>query len=157
MQTLDAPIYEVKQSSGWYKSKIKHRSDINDFFDAFEKKFGFKEGFSFYHFEYFGVYGGTEVYEFFKNELVKNADKDNWYAFKKRSKYFKEIKELIEQIEKVNPFKLHDVLGLDNVSASQWLDDRWFFGVKNEKHVKGDEVVPIDYKDYLSLVMSSLD
>ena len=157
MQTLDAPIYEVKQDSTWYKSKIKQRNDRDGFFDAFEKRFGFKEGFSFYHSEYFGVYGDTEAYKFFKDELVKKAYKNNWYAFKKRSKYFKEIKELLGQIEELSPFISHDVLGLNNVTASQWLGDRWFFGVKSEKHVKGDEVVPIDYKEYLNLVMSRLD
>ena len=157
MQTLDAPVYEVKQDSNWHKLKVKQIKDRENFFDAFENKFGFKEGFSFYHSEYFGVYGGTEAYEFFKNELVKNADKNNWYAFKKRSKYFKEIKGILGQIEEVSPFKSHDALGLNNVTASQWLGDRWFFGVKNEKHVKGDEVTPVDYKDYLNLVMSNLD
>lgn len=29
MQTLDAPIYEVKQESDWYKSEKKRKEDIN--------------------------------------------------------------------------------------------------------------------------------
>ncbi len=40
MQTLDAPIYEVKQESDWYKSEKKRKEDINSFFDKFEEKYG---------------------------------------------------------------------------------------------------------------------
>ncbi|WP_243572777.1 hypothetical protein [Bacillus stercoris] len=156
MQTLDAPIYEVKQESDWYKSEKKRKEDINLFFDKFEEKYGVKEGFSFYHSEYFGVYEGTEAYEIFKNDIVKNPV-DGFYAIKKRSKYFKEIKAMIEQIEKVNPFRSHDELGLNNMTGRQWIGDRWFFGVKTEQLVKGDSVVAIDYKEYLKIVMEHLD
>ncbi|MGG0052966.1 hypothetical protein [Bacillus atrophaeus] len=156
MQTLDAPIYEVKQESEWYKSEKKRKEDINSFFDRFEEKYGIKEGFSFYHSEYFGVYKGTEAYEVFKDDIVKNPV-NGFYAIKKRSKHFKEIKAMIEQIEKVNPFNSHDELGLNNMTGRQWIDDRWFFGVKSAQFVKGDSVVAIDYKEYLNIVMDNLD
>lgn len=156
MQTLDAPIYEVNKESNWYKSALKRKEDINNFFDKFEEKYGIKKGFSFYHSEYFGVYEGTEAHELFKDEVLKNQ-KDGFYPFKKRSKYFNEIKSLIEQIEDVSPFKSHDVLGLNNISGSQWIGDRWFFGIKHEQYVKGDEVTPIDYKKYLKIVMDTLE
>ncbi|MCM3413552.1 hypothetical protein [Metabacillus litoralis] len=156
MQTLDAPIYEINQDSEWYKSALKRSEDINKFFMKFEEKYGIKEGFSFYHSEYFGVYEGTEAHDFFKGEILKNP-KDGFYPFKKRSKYFDEIKSLIEDIEDVSPFKAHDVLGLNNISGSQWLGDRWFFGVKHKKYIKGDEVTSVDYKEYLKAVMNELD
>ncbi len=92
----------------------------------------------------------------FKNDIVKNPV-DGYFAFKKQSKYFKEIKAMIEQIEKVNYSRPYDELGLNNVTGRQWIDDRWFFGVKSEQLVKGDNVVAIDYKDYLKIVMEHLD
>lgn len=159
MQTLDAPVYEVKQDSDWYKKALKRRSDIDKFFEIVKEKYGFGSGFSFYHSEYFGIHSGTKDYETYKDELLKTPDSNNksFYPFKKRSKYFNEIKNLIAQIEEVSPFKAHDVLGLNNVKASQWIGDRWFYQVKNEQHVKGDEVTPIDYKDYLKVVMNTLE
>ncbi|MDW8515095.1 hypothetical protein [Priestia flexa] len=156
MQTLDAPVYEVNPESDWYKSASRRKEDITNFFNKFEEKYGVKEGFSFYTSEYFGVYEGTEAYELFKNDILKKQ-KDGFYPFKKRSKHFREIKTLIDQIEKVNPFKTHDVLGLNNISASQWVGDRWFFGVKHKEYVKGNEVTPIDYKEYLKVVMNTLE
>lgn len=64
---------------------------------------------------------------------------------------------MIEQIEEVSPFMSHDELGLNNMTGRQWIDDRWFFGVKSEQLVKGDSVVAIDYKEYLKIVMEHLD
>lgn len=157
MKTLDAPIYEVKQNSEWYKSEKKKREDINIFFDKFKKKYGTNIGFAFYHSEYFGVQAGTEAYELFKEEVTKNPKEKDFHPFKKRSKYYTEIKELIEQIEEISPFKSHDVFGLNNVSASQWIGDRWFFGVRDIECVKGEEVTPIGFKDYLKVVMEKLE
>ncbi|MBV2197566.1 hypothetical protein KQR56_12045 [Bacillus velezensis] len=155
MQTLNALIYEVKQESDWYKAEKKRKEGINNFFDKFEEKYGVEEGFSFYHSEYFGVYEETEAYEVFKMTLLKIQK--TVLRFQKRSKHFNEIKSMIEKIEKVSPFKSHDELGLNNMTGRQWIDDRWFFGVKSEQFVKGDNVVAIDYKDYLKIVMEHLD
>lgn len=38
MQTLDAPVYEVKQDSEWYKAKVREREDIKQFFKTFKEK-----------------------------------------------------------------------------------------------------------------------
>jgi hypothetical protein len=156
LQTLDAPIYEVNKDSEWYKKEKKRREDITEFFKKVKSEYGLGEGFSFYHSKYFGVRAGSKEYEIYKEEVSKNP-KDGFYPFKKRSKHFKVIKELIEQIEEVSPFKSHDEFGLNNTSASQWIGDRWFFGVKREQDVKGDEVTLINFKDYLAVVMSHLD
>ncbi|ATO28927.1 hypothetical protein C6370_20145 [Bacillus atrophaeus] len=156
METLDAPIYEIKQESDWYKTEKKRREDINKFFDKFEETYGINKGFSFYHSEYFGVRAGTEAYDFFKDEVVKNPTKAGFYAFKKRSKYFTDIRSMLEQIEEVNPFKGHDVFGRNNITASQWVGDRWFFGVRDEKRVEGEEATPIDFKDYLKIILERL-
>jgi hypothetical protein len=156
MQTLDEPVYEVDQNSEWYQKERKRRDDIDNFFKEVKEKYGFEQGFSFYHSGYFGISGGTKDYEVFKDELLRNPDK-NFYPFKKRSKYYKDIQKMIEQIEEISPFKSHDVFGLNNVSASQWIGDRWFFGVKQEKQVKGKEVSPIDFKEYLKIVMEHIE
>ena len=157
IQTLDAPVYEVKQDSEWYKAARKRQEDMDKFFDAFKERYGTSEGFGFYHPEYFGVHYGTEAYEIFKDEIVKNSDKNGMFSIKKRSKYFKEIRSMLAQIEQVSPFAAHDQFGLNNLSSSQWLGDRWFFEVKRPEEVKGDSVTPIDYKDYLKIVMERLD
>lgn len=156
MQTLDAPVYEVKQDSEWYKSEVRRKNGINNFFNTFKEKYGIDKGFGFYHSEFFGVHAGTEAYEYFKDEVLKNPDSNGFYPFKKRSKFYKEINELLEQIEDKNPFKSHDVLGMNNTTASQWLGDRWFYGVKNGQFVTGDEVTPIEFKDYLEVVMNHI-
>jgi hypothetical protein len=157
MNTLDAPIYEVKQDSEWYQKQVKRRTDIEEFFKKMNSEYFKDNGFSFYHSEWFGVQGDSKDYETFKDELMKNPNKDGVHIFKKRSKYFKVFKELLEKIEEVSPFKTHDVFGLNNVKASHWVGDRWFFSVKRDELKNGDEVTPIDFKEYLGLVMKSLD
>lgn len=158
METLGSPIYEVKQDSKWYQDKKKRNEEIDKFFDAFEEKYGVRKGFSFYHADYFGIQEDSEAFEQFKDELLKNpTEKSGFHPFKKRSKYYKEIQTLIKQITEINPFKPHDQLGLNNVVASQWINDRWFFQVRNQQLVDGDEIVPIDYKDYLKIVMDKLE
>lgn len=64
---------------------------------------------------------------------------------------------MLEQIEEINPFKAYDVFGLNNVKANQWIGERWFFGVKDGEKVSSDEVVKIDYKKYLQLLLEKLD
>jgi hypothetical protein len=157
MQTLDAPVYEVNQDSEWYQKMLKRNNDIMEFFKEIKEQYGLGEGFSFYHSEYFGIRSGTKDYDRYKGELLKNPDKNGFYPFKKRSKYFQPIKALIEKVEQVSPFTSHDVFGLNNITASQWVGDRWFFGVKKEKLVKGTEVTPIDFKEYLKLVIDTLN
>lgn len=158
MQTLDAPIYEINQDSEWFKSEKKRREDMNGVFKELADKYELGEGFSYYHSEYFGIYSGTEAYKKYKDELVKNPDKNGWHAFRKLSKYFSEIKTILNKVEERNPFMAHDVLGLNNISASQWVDGRWYFGVKNIELIKDHNIVtPIDFKDYLKIVMNALE
>jgi hypothetical protein len=157
MSALDSPVYEVKQDSEWYKSEVKREQDIKNFFEKINSEYFCDNGFSFYHSEYFGVNYKSKDYEKYRDEVTKNPNKDGVHTFKKRSKHFKIFKEMIEQIEFSSPFKRHDVFGLNNLTASQWLGDRWFFGVKHEKFVKGEEVEPIDYKEYLKLLLEAQD
>jgi hypothetical protein len=156
MQTLDAPVYEVKQDSEWYKNRVKRDLQIKEFFKKINAEYFKDNGFSFYHSEWFGVQGDSADYETYKDEVMKNPNKDGVHIIKKRSKYFAIFKELLEQIDDSSPFKSHDVLGFNNISGSQWVGNRWFFGVKHEEFVKGEEVTLIDYKEYLKVVMDSL-
>jgi hypothetical protein len=158
VQTLNAPIFEVKQDSEWYKQKVKQQEDTKVFFKTIKERYGISDGFGFYHSEFFGIHYGTEDYKKFKDELRKNPHEGDFYIFKKRSKYYKEIKELLEKVEDISLFKSHDTFGTNNVSASQWVGEKWFFGVKKADYIKKhDEITPIDYKDYLKTVMNSLD
>lgn len=157
MGTLDAPIYEVKQDSDWYKAEIKSKEAKRNFFKILKEKFGAVEGFAFYHDEYFGVEEGTEAYEVFKDEVSKNPKKHGFHPFKKRSKHYEEIKSLIAAIEIVSPFKAHDAFGLNNVTAHHWVDGRLFYGVKSDKGIVSEEVAPVSFKDYLQVVMDNLN
>lgn len=47
MQTLDAPIYEVKQESDWYRSEKKRKEDINSFLINLKKSMESKRVFRF--------------------------------------------------------------------------------------------------------------
>lgn len=157
MQTLNSPVYEVKKDSEWYMKKRKKESDIKDFFKKINTEYFKDNGFSFYHSEYFGVNSNSKDYETYKDEVSKNPNKDNVHIFKKRSKYFKIFKGLLKSIEEISPFKNHDVFGPNNAKVSQWIEDRWFFEVGNEDLVKGEEVSLMDYKEYLQLVMDSIN
>ncbi len=156
MNTLNAPIYEVKQDSEWYKETAAYRERQKQFFKEINEKYMKDSGFVYWNSEYFGIDGNSSDYETYKDELRKNPD-DGVYIFKKRSKYYPIFKEMIEKIGKRNPFKSHDVLGMNNMTGNQWVGKRWFYGVKDPSAVVGDEVTPIDYKEYLKVVMNTLD
>ncbi|CAM4275734.1 hypothetical protein [Bacillus manliponensis] len=92
----------------------------------------------------------------FKEEVSKKPKKKDFHPFKKRSKYYEEIKSCIEQIEEISPFRSHDALGINNISGSHWLGGRWFFGVKNEgievmKVYTDGEYEVIEYEDGSSI------
>lgn len=156
MQTLDAPVYEVHQDSQWYKAVKKRNEDRKVFFKRIKEEFGLGSGFSYYHSTYFGIAGGTDAFNKYRKELLKNP-KDGFYPFRKSSKVYKAIHEMLEKIETVYPFQSHDEFGLNNVTASQWLGNRWFFGVRDPKHVVSKIADPIDYKDYLKIVMENIE
>lgn len=160
MKTLDAPVYEIKQNSEWYISTVKRRLQIKEFFQKVNSEYFTDNGFSFYTSEHFGIQGCSKDYETYKDEVMKNPNKDGVHIFKKRLKFYELFKGMIEQIEETNPFKSTDVFGLNNLSASQWIGERWFFGVRNSEYIKdkeSKEITSIEYKDYLKIVMENLD
>ena len=158
-QTLDAPVYEVKQDSEWYIETKARNKRQDEFFKEINTTYFEDRGFAYYHSEYFGVDKRSKDYEKYKDELLKNPDKNGIYIFKKKSKYVPIFKEMIAKVGEKNPFKSHDVFGANNLKQSQWIGDRWFFSVKNEEYIKDpkEEVQSIDYKEYLKVVMDSLN
>jgi len=160
METLNSPVYEVRQDSEWYKNHMERKRLIKDFFRNVNSTYFKDSGFSFYHSTCFGIQGYSADYETYKSELLKNPNKDGVHLFKKKSKYFNIFREMLEPIGDPNPFKIHDVFGLNNAKASQTLKGRWFFEVGNENLIKDKEhkeITPIDYKEYLTFVMENLD
>jgi hypothetical protein len=155
--TLNAPVFEVKQDSEWYKYTKARLQREKEFFAELNKTFFEDNGFSYYHGEHFGVSGDSKDYEKYKDEVLKNPDRNGVHIFRKRSKYTAIFIEMMKGIDDKNPFKPHDVFGRNNLRASQWLGDRWFFGAKVADKVVGEEVEEIDYKEYLKLVMDSMD
>lgn len=158
-QPIDAPVYEVKQDSEWYIETKARLQREDEFFKEINSTYFEDRGFAYYHAEHFGVDGKSKDYEKYKDELLKNPDKNGIYIFKKKSKYVPIFKEMIAKVGEKNPFKSHDVFGVNNLKYSQWIGDRWFFSVKNEEYIKDpkEEVQPIEYKEYLKVVMDSLD
>ena len=157
MQTLDAPVYEVNQTSTWYKKKIKQMEDQRRVFKKLNTQYFQDGGFSYYHSEHFGVAGQSKDFETYKDEVRKNPDKNGVHIFKVRSPHFPIFKALLEEIEEISPFKTHDVFGLNNVEASQWLGEKWFFQVKHEDLIKEPEILTLwNYTDYLQHVMDFL-
>lgn len=178
MQTLSEPLFELNPESESYK-KFKAKKDaqprINEIFKSVANEFDYEiKEFAFYGSGGFGFYYGTNGYEKFKDELVKNADKNNVHKFKVSSKTFKQMSPKFVEIDNilhtVSPFALHDIFGLNNLTASQWIGDRFFVEVKNadrtkellvsDRRKKNFEVEPvkeITYKEYLQLVMNELE
>jgi hypothetical protein len=158
MKTLDEHIYEVNQDSDWYKKKDKQFDDINNFYRIIKEKYGFEEGFVFYHSEYFGIEYGTPDYEKFKDELLKNSNKDGIHIFKKKSKFNQIMKGLLDEVEEISPFKVHDTFGLNNTRGSQWVNGRWFFSIEDPENINQfGEISSVEFKDYLKVVMDALE
>lgn len=158
MKTLEEHIYEVNQDSDWYKKKDKQFDDINNFYRIIKEKYGFEEGFVFYHSGYFGIKYGTQDYEKFKDELLKNSNKDGIHIFKKKSKFNQIMKELLDEVEEISPFKAHDTFGLNNTRGSQWVNGRWFFSIKDQENINQfGEISKVDFKDYLKVLTDALE
>lgn len=158
MKTLDSPVYEVDQNSEWFKANIQEKERLKQIFKEFEEKYGTSHGFGIYHEEYFGVKHGTPAFEIFKDDLKKNADNEHgFHSFKIRTQSYKDIKEMVKGFEKTSSFKSHDVFGFNNATRSHWVKDRWFYQVNDPELVTSDEVKSINYKDYLDLVMETIE
>lgn len=158
MQTLDSPVFEVKQDSKWYKETKDRRDGREEFFKRVKENGYFKDnGFAFYDEKHFGIYAESDDYETYKNELSKNPDKNGIHKFKKNTEHYKIFHEMLSKFEPHDPFKCHDVLGFNNPKSSQWIDGRWFWSVKDESQVVGKEVEKIDYKNYLKVVMEHVE
>ena len=161
MQTLDSPVYEVKQNSDWYQKEFNRRENQKKFFETIKNDFITDNGFAFYNAYAFGIYETSNDYETYKDELVKNPDKNGIHLFKKRSKHYKIFSEMLKSSEKDDWFKPHDVLGSNNIKASQWIGNRWFFSVRNKDRVPkesiNDEIESVDFKEYLKVISENLD
>lgn len=182
MQTLQGPVYEIHQESDYYKV-VKERKDsnvrVNEILGGIAKEFGFDSAeFFYYGSGGFGFERYSKGYEKFEVHLTKNADRNGIHTFKRNSIPYKKISKLLKEVyeieEKVDPFALRDIFGFNNLSASQWVGDRYFVGAKSEELVleriearkskvatkDGDDfiepIAQISYRDYLLLVAEAL-
>lgn len=153
--TLNAPVFEVKQDSEWYQYKKAQTQRERSFFKEILSNYFEDNGFSYYHDDHFGVSGDSKDFEKYKDELTKNPDRNGVHTFKKKSKHYPIFREMLKDVVDKDPFKPHDVFGRNNLKASHWLGDRWFYGVKDASKVLNNEVEPIDYKEYLKVFMDS--
>lgn len=142
-QTLDAPVYEINPESVFYKQKFAEREQdikISKVIDELAEELGFNaEEFLYYGPFGFGFFSSNADYKLFKEHLTKNPDRSGVYRFKKSSKLYKIISTRLLEVEgdaKGSPFAAHDVFGINNVSALQWLGDRLFYQAKDEKAVE---------------------
>lgn len=178
MQTLNEPMYEINQNSEHYK-KAKWRKDqqgrINEIITSVALEYGFDaEALQIYSHACFGFKWHAPDVDKFKEHLTKNSDRNGIHTFKKTSKLFKEIspklKELTDIDRSVNPFALHDIFGLNNLVASQWIGNRLFVSVKDQAHTEKllksegrstqypvEPVKHISYKEYLQLFISATE
>jgi hypothetical protein len=177
MEALSAPLFEVNPESSYYK-KIKEIKDarprINKVLQEIGEELGFdSKEFAYYGSQGFGFYDNSVAYEKFEKELMKNPDKNGVYLFKKRTPSFKKISPKILELEKihnsVSPFALHDIFGVNNLKAAQWVGERYFVEVKSEsitrdklssseriKQYAVEPVKEIEYKQYLLLVVEAI-
>lgn len=178
MQTLDSPMYEVNQESEYYK-KSKARKDlqgrVNEILDEVASALGFDvTEFDYYSSGSFGFKWTTKAYDKFKDQLTKHSDRNGIHTFKKPTAGYKTISKMLKEIDEINkdknPFALHDIFGINNLKASQWVEDRLFVGVKDaettekmliregrSKQYPVEPVKAMDYKEYLILVTKQLE
>ncbi|MBM7598189.1 vacuolar-type H+-ATPase catalytic subunit A/Vma1 [Virgibacillus halotolerans] len=178
MEALSEPLFEINQESKYYKTKkeIKDsRPKMHKILKEIANEFEFKlDDFARYGARGFGFYQYTDSYEKYEDKLTKNADRNGVHTFKKATQEYKAISPRLVEIErienKVNPFTLHDIFGLNNLKASQWLGDRFFVEVKSAEETKKkvsdpkrsiefeiEPVKEISYKEYLQLLMDRID
>ena len=153
--TLDAPVYELKKDSEWHRAKTEYLAGKRKFYKEIEKDFP-DNGFTYYHDSYFGVLGQSKDYETYKDHLRKNADKNGVYIFKKTSPLWKVYHEKLKEfVDLEDSFKSHDVFGWNNVKVGQRVGDRYFYSIKIPESITdpNNEVEPIEYADYLQVVM----
>lgn len=134
---MNAPVYEVNPESEFYKSHAQKRANIskvNKLISDIENYLGItEETFVYYNAARFGFFGSSDGYEMYKDNLKKNPDRNGVYLFKKTTPEFKYVKEIMEQVDAlknvVDPFSAHDIFGMNNIKASQWVGDRMFVSV----------------------------
>ena len=178
MKTLNAPLFELNQQSIYYKV-LKEVKDNNPRIDQIIRKTAELIGYDSSEFVYygsrgFGFYGDSKAYEKFKDQLTKRPDRNGVYTFKRTTSTYKTVSPRMLEIEKIqskiNPFALHDIFGLNNLVATQWIEDRFFVEVRSEEDTKKllvserrrkqceiEPVKEIGYKEYLELVMTKVD
>lgn len=162
LSALSEPVFKLNQDSEIYKN-IKKRKDrqveIDKLIDGIANEYGFDaKEFNYYNSNRFGFLEQSEAFEKFKDNLTKNSDRNGVFTFKKNTKCFKEISEMMKGIDEihnlVSPFALHDVFGLNNVNRSQWIKDGYFVEVKDSKRAKlSKSATEVDYKEYLELLL----
>lgn len=177
MEALSEPLFEINQDSDYYK-KIKEVKDarprINKVLQEIGEELGFdSKEFAYYGSAGFGFYGNSTAFDKFENELTKKPDRNGVYLFKKRTSSYKKISPKLLELEKINrsvsPFALHDIFGLNNLKASQWVGDRYFVEVKSAsvtrdkvsspERIKQYAIEPVkemEYKQYLLLVVEEI-
>ena len=178
MKTLNEPMYEINQDSEYYK-KAKWRKDqqgrVNEIITSVALEYGFEpEALQIYSHSCFGFKWHAPDVDKFREHLTKKSDRDGIHSFKKTSKLFKEIspklKEITDIDRSVSPFALHEIFGLNNLVASQWIENRLFISVKDQMHTKKllnsenrslrypvEPIKHISYKEYLQLFITATD
>lgn len=137
MTAMNAPVYEVNPESGFYKAHAQKRANIskvNKILGDIENYLGIpEETFIYYDAARFGFFGSSDEYKMYKEMLKKNPDSNGVYLFKKTTPEFKYVTELMKQVDElrnvVSPFSAHDIFGMNNIKASQWVGDRMFVSV----------------------------
>lgn len=166
MNTLQEPIYEIHKETQVYKEREQFRKDkntinkllkrlANDLAVPVEEIHYYKSG-------RFGILGNTKWHKKYHSELMKNADRNDIYLFKKTSEIATRNKKLMDEITQfhgqITPFLLHDLIGSNNFDGVQWVRDRLFVGVRDEKDIPNASLAhltKVDYHDYLDALSSA--
>lgn len=163
MEALSAPIFELRKDCDWYKEKVKRKEKINRAYEIIKERDYFPSGeFALYNPTTFGIPGNSEDVDTYRSQLLKNADSNGIYRFRKKSQMYKDINELFKGTDIKDPFKSHDTFGVNNVRFTQWLGDRFFVQVKNADVTRGNktalqnEIREVPYAEYLKVLQEKV-
>lgn len=175
--TLNGEIYKINNECDFWSRMHKKKLgnvELGKVHDEIELYLGLKNNsFAIYNSNTFGLDSDTEDSRYYDDELIKKVDRNGIRHFKKKSKHSTVINLMLKNIEWyfdiINPFEIHDIVGINNITGIQWIGDTLYYSVgdnsvtsklinsegRNNKYAI-EPLIKVSYAEYLKHVTESI-